>query len=180
MFGFDSLGVPLHPLVVHFPVVLSVLLPIFVLVALWSIRKGTTPRKAWALPLSVAAALTLSAWVAIETGEREEDRVEQVVSERVLHDHEEAAEQFLVLSGALLLMAGAGLLPRTAGQAARILTAAGAVGLLGLGAWVGHSGGELVYRHGAASAYTQPASSGETATIRSARAGASERDRDDH
>ena len=70
MLGLDSLGVPLHPLVVHFPIVLSVLLPISALVALWAIRKGTTPRWAWALPVAVAAALTASAYVATETGER--------------------------------------------------------------------------------------------------------------
>jgi uncharacterized membrane protein len=154
MFGFDSLDIPLHPLVVHFPIVLSVLLPISALVALWAIRKGTTPRWAWSLPVAVAAALTVSAYVATETGEQEEDRVERVVGERVLHGHEEAAERFLVLSGVLLLVAGVGFAPRTLGEAARLLTTAGALGLLAVGVQVGHSGGELVYRHGAANAYT--------------------------
>ena len=154
MLGVTTLGIPLHPLVVHFPIVLSVLLPISVLGALWAIRKGTTARKAWALPLALAAALAASAYVATETGENEEDRVERVVSRGALHGHEEAAERFLVFSGILFLMAGAGLLPRTTGQAARYLTAAGAFGLLAMGVQVGHSGGEQVYRHGAASAYT--------------------------
>ncbi|HEX5830583.1 MAG TPA: DUF2231 domain-containing protein [Gemmatimonadaceae bacterium] len=147
-------GIPLHPLVVHFPIVLSVLLPISVVVALWYIRKGTTPRRAWAVPLAMAAALTLSSWLATQTGESEEDRVEQVVIEDIIHDHEEAGERFLVLSGVLLLVAAAGLLPRSAGQGARLVTAAGALGLVAAGVRVGHSGGELVYRHGAASAYT--------------------------
>jgi len=154
MLGFDSLGIPLHPLVVHFPVVLAVLLPISALVALRVIGKGTTPRSAWALPVAVAAALTVSAFVATETGEREEDRVERVVGDAAVHGHEEAAERFLVLSGVLLLVAAVGLAPRTVGEAARLLTAVGAVGLLAAGVQVGHSGGELVYRHGAASAYT--------------------------
>lgn len=154
MFGFDLLGVPLHPLVVHFPIVLSVLLPISVLVALWAIRKGTTPRSAWALPVALAATLTISAYVATETGEREEDRVERVVTERAIQGHEEAAERFLVFSAVLLLVTGVGLMPRTVGDAARLLTAVGALGLLAAGVQVGHSGGELVYRHGAASAYT--------------------------
>lgn len=38
-------GIPLHPLVVHFPGVLAVLLPISVVIALWVIRKGATPRR---------------------------------------------------------------------------------------------------------------------------------------
>ena len=160
MLDIMTSGIPMHPLVVHFPVVLSVLLPISALVALWAIRKGTTSRKAWALPLAMAAALTMSAWVATETGEKEEDRVEQVVAGRVIHEHEEAGERFLVLSGVLVLVAAAGLLPRTMGRAARILTTAGAVGLVGAAVQVGHSGGELVYRHGAASAYTDTAATG--------------------
>src|SRR4051812_16149230 len=102
-------GIPMHPLVVHFPVVLAVLLPISAIVALWAIRKGATPRKAWAVPLSVAAALALSAWVATETGEAQEDRVERVVARGALHGHEEAAERFLMLSGVLVLVAAGGL-----------------------------------------------------------------------
>ena len=60
---------PLHPLVVHFPIVLAVLLPISAAVALWAIRKGTTPRRAWAVPVIMAVALALSALVAVKTGE---------------------------------------------------------------------------------------------------------------
>lgn len=152
------LGLPLHPLVVHFPIVLTFLLPISVVAALWVIRKGTTSRRAWAIPVAFAAALALSAFAAVKTGENEEDRVERVVGDTALHGHEEGAERFLVLSGVLLLVATAGFLPRTIGRAARILTAAGAVGLVVAGAQVGHSGGTLVYEHGAASAYATPAS----------------------
>lgn len=148
-------GIPLHPLVVHFPVVLSILLPISVIVALWAIRRGTTARHAWAVPLAMAAALTLSSYVATQTGEAEEDKVERVVGENALHEHEEAGERFLVLSGVLLLVAGAGLLPSTFGAAARVVTAVGAVAFVAAGIQVGHSGGLLVYEHGAASAYAQ-------------------------
>ena len=155
MFGIGSLGTPLHPLVVHFPIVLSVLLPISALVALWAIRKGTTARRAWSFIVAIAAALTLSAYVATETGEEEEDRVERVVAKGAIHGHEEAAERFLVLSGVLLAVAGVGFAPRAVGEAARLLATVGAFGLLAAGVQVGHSGGELVYRHGAASAYTE-------------------------
>ena len=149
-------GIPLHPLVVHFPVVLAVLLPISAVIALAVIRKGATARRVWSVPLALATALAVSAWVATETGESQEDRVERVVAESALHGHEEAAERFLVLSGVLVLVAAAGLAPGTVGRAARIVAAAGAVGVLAAGAQVGHSGGLLVYRHGAASAYASP------------------------
>jgi uncharacterized membrane protein len=146
-------GIPLHPLVVHFPVVLAVLLPIAIVVALFAIRKGAGSRRVWSVPTAIAAALALSAWVSTETGESQEDRVERVVAESALNTHEEAAERFLVLSGVLALVAVAGLARGTVGRAARIVTAVGAVGVLGAGVQVGHSGGVLVYREGAASAY---------------------------
>jgi hypothetical protein len=138
---------------VHFPVVLAVLLPIAIVVALWVIRKGVAPRRVWAVPLAIAVSLAVSAWVAVETGEDQEDRVERVIAKGALHGHEEAAERFLVLSGVLAVVAVAGLARGTVGRAARIVAAVGAVGVLGAGVLVGHSGGVLVYREGAASAY---------------------------
>lgn len=153
------LGLPLHPLVVHFPIVLTFLLPISILVALLVIRKGTTARRAWAIPLALAAALSLSAYVAVETGENEEDRVERVVGDAAIHGHEEGAERFMVLSAALFVVAAAGLLPRNAGRAARLVAAVGSVGLVLSAAQVGHSGGALVYEHGAAGAYAPDAAS---------------------
>lgn len=167
-------GMPLHPLIVHFPIVLAVLLPISALVALWAIRKGATARRAWAVPLALAAALAGSAYVATETGEGDEERVEDIVGDRAMHGHEEAAERFLLLSGVVLLVAGAGLLPRTVGQAARLVATAGALGLVAAGVQVGHSGGTLVYEHGAASAYAGTAGGEGVA------AAAGEREEDDH
>ena len=149
-------GIPMHPLVVHFPVVLAVLLPISVVVALWVIRKSATSRRVWSVPVAVATMLAVSAWAATQTGEAQEDRVEQVVAERAIHSHEEAAERFLVLSGVLALVAVAGLARGKVGSAARLVTAVGAAGVLVAGAQAGHSGGVLVYREGAASAYVNP------------------------
>ena len=172
-------GIPLHPLVVHFPIVLVVLLPISIFVALWAVRKGATARRIWAVPLAFATALTLSAWVALQTGEAEEDRVEDVVAESAIHGHEEAAERFLVLSGVLLAVAAAGLVRGPVGRAARFVTAAGAIGLVVAGAQVGHSGGLLVYRHGAASAYANPTPGSDRDVGRSAGTSSAVAHRDD-
>lgn len=57
------------------------------------------------LPVGLATALAVSSWVAVETGEQQEDRVERVVGERPLHSHEEAAELFLLLSGGMVTYA---------------------------------------------------------------------------
>ena len=104
--------------------------------------------------MALAGALALSAWVATETGESQEDRVERVVARGALHGHEEAAERFLLLSGVLVLVTATGLVRGNVGRAARLVSAAGALGLVVAGVQVGHSGGTLVYREGAASAYT--------------------------
>ncbi|HEX6133769.1 MAG TPA: DUF2231 domain-containing protein [Longimicrobiales bacterium] len=144
---------PLHPAVVHFPIVLVFLVPIAAVLAVWAIRRGAATRRTWAVPLALAAALALSAFVALRTGEAEEDRVEAVVAEAALHAHEEAAERFLVLSGVLLLVAGAGLFRGDLGRAARLVTIVGSLGLIVAGVQVGAEGGELVYEHNAGSAY---------------------------
>jgi uncharacterized membrane protein len=148
---------PLHPAVVHFPLVLAILLPLFAAGAVWSIRRGGDSRRTWVVPLLLTAALVGSAYVALQTGEAEEDRVEAVVSEAVLHEHEEAAERFLVLSGVLLLVAGAGLIRGDLGRAARLITVVGSLAVAAAGVQVGAAGGELVYRHNAASAYADRA-----------------------
>jgi hypothetical protein len=155
---------PLHPAVVHFPLVLVFLVPAAAVLAVWAIRRGADARRIWAIPLTLAAALDLSAFVALRTGEAEEDRVEMVVPEAALHAHEEAAERFLVLSGVLLLVAAAGLGRGDLGRAARLVTIVGALGLIGAGVQVGDAGGKLVYEHNAGSAYADRALTGAQAS----------------
>lgn len=147
---------PIHPAVVHFPVVLAFLLPISALVAILTIRKGTRVKRAWLVPLAIAGALSLSTWVSVETGEGQSERVERVVREQPLETHEEAAESFMTGSAILLVVVAAGLLRGPIGKISRIASAVGAVALVAGAAYVGHTGGQLVYRYGAASAYVSP------------------------
>jgi uncharacterized membrane protein len=145
---------PLHPAVVHFPIVLMFLLPLAAVTALWYRRRQPGARAPWILTTVLAGALTASAWLAVETGERDEEGVEEVVPEAALESHEEAANRFLLLSAGVLVLAGAGLVRGRVGGAARLATTAGALGLVVAGALVGHSGGSLVYRYGATAAYS--------------------------
>jgi hypothetical protein len=177
------LPAPLHPAIVHFPVVLAFLLPLFAGGALWAIRRGARPLRAWAIPLAVAAGLAASVWAAVETGAAQAEVVQSVVPDRPLDTHEEAAELFLTLSGVLLLVTGAGLAPGLLGRSARLLATAGAVALVAGAARVGHTGGELVYRYGAAAAYSpdsgasEAGGGAETATLGAlARTASSNRD----
>ena len=144
---------PLHPAVVHFPIVLAVLLPLLTLAGVLVSRRATGNRSAWIAVAAFAVLLPLSAWGALVTGEQQEDVVEQVLSGSVLHGHEEAAEGFLAASALLAVVALLGLAPGAVGRVARISSVAAAVAVLALGYRVGESGGALVYTYGAASAY---------------------------
>lgn len=148
---------PLHPAIVHFPVVLAFLLPLFAAGAMWAIRRGAKAGRAWLIPLAGAAALAASTWAAVETGESQSERVEHVVAERPLDTHEESAELLLTLSAGLAVVAAIGLAGGRIGGAARLITTAGALALVVVATRVGHSGGQLVYRYGAASAYSTTA-----------------------
>lgn len=149
---------PLHPAIIHFPIVLAVLAPLLAAAAAWAIHSKRLPRRSWLGIVIFQIVLVGAAWVAIETGEREEDRVERVVSERAIEDHEEAGERFQVLAALVLPLAAAGMLAGGIGTINRALTIALSLVALIAAGIAGHSGGELVYRHGAAAAYTQPAS----------------------
>lgn len=149
---------PLHPAIVHFPIVLAVLAPLLAAAAFWAIRSGRLPRRSWVGVVILQAVLVGTAWMATETGEHEEDRVERVVAERHIDAHEEAAEQFLALALLVVPVAAAGLLAGTIGTVGRGLTIALSLAALIAAGVTGHTGGELVYRHGAAMAYAQPES----------------------
>jgi uncharacterized membrane protein len=154
---------PLHPAVVHFPLVLAFLFPLFVGGAFWSMRRGTGARRAWLLPTIVAAALAGSAWLSVETGESQADRVERVVGEPAMESHEELAETFLTVAAIVAAVAAAGFAAGLVGRAARALTVVGSLALVGVVIPVGHTGGQLVYRHGAASAYVTAGDSTQAA-----------------
>ena len=106
--------------------------------------------------MALSAALALSAWAAVQTGSAQDEKVENVVPDAALESHEEGAELFLNLSAAFVLLAAAGFVRGGIGRVARVTATAGALGLVVVGARVGHSGGKLVYTYGAGSAYVQP------------------------
>lgn len=170
------MNVPNHPMIVHFPIVLAILLPLFAIGALWVMRSKQASRKAWALPLAISILLFGSAFVATRTGESEEERVEEVVPERALHEHEEAAERFLVLAGIVTAVALAGMARGITGSAARLVATAGSLIVVFAGYQVGHAGGELVYVHNAGAAYQQ---AGSQAVNAEGNAAEEERDHDD-
>ncbi|MGH0029798.1 MAG: hypothetical protein ACQGVC_08400 [Myxococcota bacterium] len=155
---------PLHPAVVHLPIALAILLPGLAILGIFAIQRRLLPARSWALIVLLQAALVGSGWLALETGEDQEERVERVVAERHIETHEEAAERFLAIAGMGLIATGAGLLPQRMGVLGRVAGTLATFAVLAAGISVGHSGGQLVYVHGAASAYVD--GSGVAATAR--------------
>lgn len=149
-------SLPLHPMVVHIPIALAVLTPLLAALVLLFWWRRKLPRGAWALVLLAQVLLVGGAWAAIETGEREEERVEEIVGESRLEAHEEAAEVFIGAAGGVLALTLLALVVpgETVRRVVALVAVAGMVAVAYLGFRVGEAGGELVYRHGAALAYT--------------------------
>ncbi|QDU66280.1 hypothetical protein Pla86_13460 [Planctomycetes bacterium Pla86] len=152
----DMNTTPIHPLIVHLPMALAVLMPLVaggVFVAWW---RGYFRKRTWSVVCLLQAAMLASSLVAMRTGESDEERVEQVVPEAAIERHEAAAQLFTWGSGLLLVVSLLPLLSRSPGRAraAGLVTLGGTLVVLGLGYKVGSAGGRLVYEHGAAAAFT--------------------------
>jgi len=144
-----------HPKIVHFPIALAALMPAISLGLLLAWWRGWLPARVWWIAVLLQAVLVGSGWLALRTGEDEEETVERVVSGRLVHEHEEAAEAFM--TGGWVVLAATFLAGLTAKKKWGLPLAAVATllacGQLVLGVRAGEKGGDLVYRHGAASAY---------------------------
>lgn len=141
---------PLHPLAVHFPIVFAFLLPAAI-AGVIAVKGLSESRSAWVCVVALAAALTFSSFVSVKLGEMEEDRVEKVVGERAIEEHEERAEAFAWLTMATLIIVST--LTYKRNRALKAAAVVASVVTLVFAIQVGHSGGELVYKHNAARAY---------------------------
>ena len=95
---------PIHPLFVHLPIALASLMPLIAAGLLLTWHKGWLPRRAFAIAVILQVILVGSGIAARQTGEMDEERVEQVVREAAIEAHEEAADLFLYGAGGALLL----------------------------------------------------------------------------
>lgn len=144
----------IHPLVVHFPIALLLVAPVFVMLALAMPRRRAALVAAGAV---IAALGTAGAFLAVATGEAAEDAVPiSAAAEVVLERHEELAESarlvFTVLTGALVAAAAAlALRPGVRHRWAAVGLGAILMAWLPAGlllANIGHEGGRLVHEFG--------------------------------
>lgn len=161
-----------HPKLVHVPMALGVLMPLVAIALLVAWWRGWLPARAWALAVGLQALLLGSGLLALRSGEAEEDRVERVVPERLIEQHEEAATAFVWGSGAVLgvMLLAMALSSRRSGRAVAAAATLGTLVVLGLGYRTGQAGGDLVYRRGAAQAYVGGAGASDTPGTAPARA----------
>lgn len=169
---------PLHPAIVHLPLGLAFVMPALAIGFAWAVWTGRLQPRAWVAIVALQAVLLAGGLAAINTGEREEERVERVVPDASLERHEALATQFVVVTGATFAVALLALAFRRP-NVRRALTAATSVGtvLVTVAAIrVGHAGGQLVYRDNAGAAYAtaRPAA---TSADEARRAGVDDDDR---
>lgn len=147
--------VPFHPVIVHFPLALAFILPILMLVFIFMIKKNKMSHQAWLIIIGLQIATTLTGYVAMNAGENEEDAVEKVMNKKFIHAHEEAAEVFVGSTVIVLVLSLAAFFLRKEVQFPVYL---GVCFLSLVSSFLaykaGESGGELVYKHGAAGAYS--------------------------
>ena len=144
-----------HPKVVHLPMALAVLMPLVTGGVAFASWRGWLQPRVWVIVFALQAVLVSSGIVAMNTGESEEERVEEIMAEDPIEEHEEAAEVFVWGSGVVLLLMALSLVLRE-GSTRTAMTIAACLGtlvVLGLGLKTGESGGRLVYEYGAAQAY---------------------------
>lgn len=152
-----EMNLPLHPVVVHLPVAIVILMPVVTGLVAILYKKDVLKKVGLVIIVFFHLLLSGTSYLALETGEDEEHTVEKVVSEKFIEEHEEKAETFMaaslvVLAGSVILLVLPVGVMFNYGLSA-LLTAQ--LVLIFLGYLVGHSGGELVYVHGAASAYSE-------------------------
>lgn len=155
---------PLHPAIVHFPIVLLLLgAPLAILAVL--LRK-------WHLPVLVAVVLSLGAFgalVATWTGENDAEMAGELAGngEQTLDEHEEWGERArnAGIVAALLAIASAAVFHHPmAGRSLGAVAAVAAIAAAFSVAQAGHYGGQVVYKYGVGVNAAGGAAAGEPAT----------------
>ena len=148
-------SLPLHPAIVHLPLGLAFIMPALALGFGWALWTARVRPRAWIAIVALQAVLLGAGLAAMNTGEKEEDRVEAAVPHAAIEQHEEYAEQFVWATGLTLgLMALVLVGRRTAVvRPLTIAAIAGTLVVMALAVRVGHAGGKLVYVHNAGAAY---------------------------
>lgn len=141
-------ALPMHPKLVHFPMALCILMPLFLIAVIIGRWRNWFSPMVWLLVLFLQGATAVSAIAALRTGEDEEHSCEGYAPEEALETHEERAQQFTIVQVGTLALVVALVLLRNRARMEATLPAIALVASLGgayAGVRVGNAGGRLVY-----------------------------------
>jgi uncharacterized membrane protein len=158
---------PIHPFIVHWPLALAFLMPLLSFVFALGIKKQWIKPKFWLVIIILQATVVGSGYLAMETGEDEEEKVEKMIDKKAIHEHEERAEVFIALSVVSLVLTIVTILLKEKWRPMLALLSSISLAGASFAAFrTGEAGGALVYQYGAANAYSQiiPKSSDGTST----------------
>jgi uncharacterized membrane protein len=153
------MNMPVHPMIVHFPIAFVFLLPFLIVAFAMMIRKHKMAPQGWLIIIGIQFAVVVSGYIALETGEVEEERVEGFVPKKLIHAHEEAGEIFVASTViGLVLSIAAFFVRKEIGHPLKLSIALISVISSFLAYRTGELGGELVYKHDAGSStyYGEP------------------------
>lgn len=146
--------VPFHPIIVHFPIALTFILPLLILVFAFMIKSKKMPHQTWLIIIGLQLFTTATGYIALDSGENDEDAVEKVLDKKLIHEHEEAAEIFVGATVVALVLSVAAFFLKTEIQfIAQLVVCFVSLTSCYLAYNTGSLGGELVYVHGATNAY---------------------------
>ena len=143
-----------HPVIVHFPIVVTALMPFLILIFAYMIKINKMTPRGWLIIIGLQLVVTITGYVALESGEIEEEAVARVVDKTFINQHEEAAEIFVGTSVIVLVLSTAVFFLRTEFQFySKLAIALISIVSTYLGYHAGKLGKDLIYTHGAASVY---------------------------
>lgn len=151
--------IPLHPFLAHIPLVLALFMPIILGVSIFLIFKKKVPSQGWWVAVCIQLLVVIFSYIALSSGEAEEDLVANYVSKSFISKHENMAEVFSGLSVILLgVLIVTNFVEEKVAKKLRIIAALFSVVPLGMGLYTGRLGGEIAYAYGGAQAYYDEAS----------------------
>lgn len=146
--------IPWHPLFVHLPLALAFIVPVLALVCIVLIKRQKLPMSVWWIVAALQVTMTMSGYLAMESGEWEETAVEKITGDVPISAHEERAEMFVSASVAASALSLIVVFAKSSVQLPiQLVALALMLGNMVLAVRTGLSGGELVYKYKAPAAY---------------------------
>jgi hypothetical protein len=147
---------PLHPAIVHFPIAVTFLLPLLILVFAWAIKSGKMAKETWLVIIALQAMVTVSGYISLETGETDEEKVSVIVGKELVNKHEESAEIFVGMT-VIALAAGVATWFLQPAFQEKLRFGVAIIALLPLffAYRTAQMGGHIVYRFGGANAHSE-------------------------